>query len=164
MAVSELRAAASPPGSAASESSAAHATPSSDSLNESDSPTVVTYPGDTEPDDAGAGDAEASSAETMSPMATASCACPITKYGYRGCRVCGFVYSSYNWGGGNVEWFVVGTNYAIWHIWKGSGGWRSLGGQARKPPPNGAYAMSSPIGVETIGTDNAWWYRLWPYK
>jgi hypothetical protein len=94
--------------------------------------------------------------------ATANSACAITVYGYTGYRVCEFAYSSLDWGGGNVEVFVVGTDYAIYHIWNGSGGWHSLGGMARNTTPNGAYAFNSPsIGVETIGTDNNWYCNYW---
>lgn len=84
--------------------------------------------------------------------------CAITVHGYRGYRVCGFDYFYYDWGGGNTEWFVVGTNYQIYHAWKGSGGWKRLGGKARTATPNGAYA-TSPTGVATIGTDNDCWWR-----
>lgn len=111
---------------------------------------VITYPGQ-------------SAAGTVSALATAPCTTPITVYGYTGRRVCGFDYSAYSRGGSNLEWFVVGGDYAIWHIWPGSGGWRSLGGVARSAAPNGAYATRSPVGVKTRGTDNAWWCRSWPY-
>jgi hypothetical protein len=94
--------------------------------------------------------------------ASPQAACAITVYGYTGYRVCGFDYSSFDWGGGNVEYFVVGTNYAIFHIWLNSGGWKSLGGQADRAAPNGAYAYL--YGVETIGTDGYWWCRDWPYS
>lgn len=88
--------------------------------------------------------------------------CAITKYGYSGWRICEFTYSYIDRGNGNVEWFVVGSDYAIYHIWPGSGGWHSLGGRARTAAPNGAYTYL--YGVETIGTDNAWWCRDWPWS
>ncbi|MXM65881.1 hypothetical protein GR925_21115 [Streptomyces sp. HUCO-GS316] len=90
--------------------------------------------------------------------ASASASCAIDAYGHRGYRVCGFDYFRYNWGGGNYEYFVVGTNYRIYHIWKGAGGWKSLGGVARSAAPNGTYA-TDPTGVATIGTDNRCWWR-----
>jgi opacity protein-like surface antigen len=89
-------------------------------------------------------------------------ACAITVYGYTGYRICEFDYFSYNWGGGNYEYFVVGTNYAIYHIWKGSGGWKSLGGQASRYAPNGTYP-TTPTGVATYGTDENLWCRAWPW-
>jgi hypothetical protein len=88
--------------------------------------------------------------------------CAITKYGYTGYRICEFDYSYIDRGNGNIEWFVVGTNYAIYHIWPGSGGWHSLGGRARTATPNGAYAYL--YGVETIGTNNYWYCRDWPWS
>ncbi|MFH8411019.1 hypothetical protein ACH4FX_40550 [Streptomyces sp. NPDC018019] len=90
--------------------------------------------------------------------ASAKAACAIDAYGHRGYRVCGFAYFRYNWGGGNYEYFVVGTNYQIYHIWKGASGWKSLGGRARTATPNGAYA-TDPVGVATVGTDNNCWWR-----
>ena len=88
--------------------------------------------------------------------------CAITAYGYTGYRICEFDYSYIDRGNGNVEWFVVGTNYAIFHIWPGSGGWHSLGGQARTATPNGAYAYL--YGVQTIGTNHYWYCRDWPWS
>jgi len=102
-----------------------------------------------------AGTERAGSASTLS-------SCAITLYGYTGYRICGFDYSYINWGNGNVEWFVVGTNYAIWHIWLNSGGWHSLGGQADRQTPNGAYTYL--YGVATWGTDDFLWCRDWPWS
>jgi hypothetical protein len=88
-------------------------------------------------------------------------ACAVTAYGYTGYAICDFLASNLDWGGGNVEYFVVGTDYAIWHAWKGSGGWHSLGGQAAHATPNGAYAY--PYGVSTYGTDGRLWCRDHPW-
>lgn len=96
--------------------------------------------------------------EGSKDKASVKAACAIDAYGHRGYRVCGFDYFRYDWGGGNYEYFVVGTNYAVWHIWKGASGWKSLGGKARTAAPNGTYA-TSPVGVATIGTDNNCWWR-----
>ena len=93
--------------------------------------------------------------------ASTSSACAITKYGYTGYRICEFDYSNIDRGNGNIEWFVVGANYAIYHIWPGSGGWKSLGGRARTATPNGAYAYF--YGVQTIGTNHYWYCRDWPW-
>lgn len=91
--------------------------------------------------------------------------CPINRYGYDGYRICEFESWYLDWGGGNVEYFVVGTDYAIWHIWQGSGGWHSLGGQAQRQTPNGAYTFSRGgiAGVWTWGTDGNPWCRNWPW-
>ncbi|KAA2251200.1 hypothetical protein F0L68_37900 [Solihabitans fulvus] len=96
---------------------------------------------------------------TPSAVAPHLTVCKITVYGYVGYTFCEFDYSTLDWGGGNVEYFVVGTDYEIFHAWKGSGGWKNLGGQARRSTPNGAYAFNSPVGVETIGTDNNWYCK-----
>lgn len=87
--------------------------------------------------------------------------CPITVYGYTGYRICEFGYSTWDHGGG-VEWFVVGSDYAVWHAWPGSGGWHSLGGQASRTAPNGAYTNGR--GVATFGTDGRPWCRDWPWN
>lgn len=97
-------------------------------------------------------------AKAGSTDSAAASSCPIKVHGYAGKRVCGFDYFYYDWGGGNHEYFVVGTNYSVFHAWRGSGGWKPLGGKARKTAPNGAYA-TSPTGVATIGTDNRCWWR-----
>ncbi|MFG2987532.1 hypothetical protein ACGFYQ_41210 [Streptomyces sp. NPDC048258] len=88
-------------------------------------------------------------------------ACAVTAYGYTGYAICDFIYSTLDWGGGNLEYFVVGTDYAIWHAWKGSGGWHSLGGQASRATPNGAYTYA--YGVSTYGTDGRPWCRDHPW-
>lgn len=87
--------------------------------------------------------------------------CAIYRYGYLGYRVCEFAYFDRYWSDGNVETFVIGTNYAVYHIWASSGGWKSLGGRARTATPNGAYPSLVYLGVRTIGTDNYWWCRYW---
>jgi hypothetical protein len=97
-------------------------------------------------------------ADGSSPLSS----CAITLYGYTGYRICEFDYSYINWGNGNVEWFVVGTNYAIYHIWLNSGGWHSLGGQADRQTPNGAYAYL--FGVSTWGTNDLFYCRDWPWS
>jgi hypothetical protein len=98
---------------------------------------------------AGNGPAAHSAASPMS-------SCPVTRYNYTGYEVCEFYNGdSVNYGNGNIEYFVVGTNYQIYHIWKGSGGWHSLGGVARKATPNGVAVLSTnPTVITTIGTNN----------
>lgn len=93
--------------------------------------------------------------------ASVNAACAITRYGHTGYRVCGFAYFDRYWSSGNVETFVVGTNYAIYHIWSTSNGWRGLGGRARTQTPNGAYPSNVFLGVRTIGTDHRYWCRYW---
>jgi hypothetical protein len=123
---------------------AAHATPSGSS---SAHPRVVTFPG---------------AAASKGSVSTAA-ACPITVYGYTGQRVCGYGYSYIDRGNGNVEWFVIGTNYAVYHIWPSSGGWKSLGGQSSRNDTWGAIAYLNPEGVSTVGTNELLYCRDWPW-
>lgn len=87
--------------------------------------------------------------------------CEVIVYGYRGSRICEFTWSYLDHPSGKREYFVVGANYHIYHIWDGSGGWHSLGGRARAATPNGAYSYH--YGVETYGTNNALYCRNWPW-
>lgn len=120
--------------------------PNNGSLNSASQPASVTTIAGTE------------RADSVTPLSS----CAITLYGYTGYRICEFTYSNINWGNGNVEWFVVGTDYAIWHIWLNSGGWHSLGGQADRQTPNGAYSYL--YGVATWGTDDNFYCRDWPWS
>jgi hypothetical protein len=94
--------------------------------------------------------------------ATTLSSCATTAYGYTGYRICEFVWFVVEHRNGSEEWFVIGTNYAVWHIWPGSGGWKSLGGTARRATPNGTYFVTDTgfYGVRTIGTDNWSWCRF----
>lgn len=92
--------------------------------------------------------------------------CAITAYGHTGYRICEFDMSVVDHGGGNLEYFVIGTNYAMYHIWRNSNGWRSLGGEADRQTPNGAYAYSTGgggFGVSMFGTNDALYCRDWPW-
>jgi hypothetical protein len=88
--------------------------------------------------------------------------CSVSVYGYSGKRICEFAWFYYTHSNGSREYFVVGTNYAVYHAWQGSGGWKSLGGQARRALPNGTYPVHDTgyEGVRTIGTDNWSWCRF----
>lgn len=96
--------------------------------------------------------------------ASPNAACAITEYGYAGEYICGFNVLPVAHDG-LTEYFVVGTDYAIWHIWPGSGGWHSLGGKARKATPNGVYlegiVSTDSWGIYTYGTDNHTWCNNW---
>jgi hypothetical protein len=103
------------------------------------------------------------SAHVTSAPSTASdlTVCSATAYGHTGYTYCEFVPDFIDWGGGNIEYFVIGLDFAIWHIWLGANGWQTLGGEARHFAPNGAFTYTH--GVVTIGTDNNWWCRDWPW-
>ncbi|MEN3613148.1 hypothetical protein AAH979_26795 [Plantactinospora sp. ZYX-F-223] len=108
--------------------------------------------------------AAGSAARDASPDggATTLSSCATTVYGYTGYRICEFEWFYVTHSNGSNEYFVIGTNYAVFHIWPGSGGWKSLGGKARKATPNGAYFVTDTgyYGVRTIGTDNWSWCRF----
>ncbi len=109
--------------------------------------------------------APATVAQASPPPDGAPPVCDVSEYGYAGKMLCGYGRDSVNWGNGNIEYFVIGTNYAIFHIWKGSGGWHSLGGQTSRTDHFGvrAWHSSDQTGIETIGTDGACWDRFWPW-
>ncbi|WP_213455507.1 hypothetical protein [Rhizomonospora bruguierae] len=89
--------------------------------------------------------------------------CAVTEYGYTGYRICEFDWLAVYKSNGSVEYFVVGTNYAIFHIWPGSGGWKSLGGKASSWAPNGVYYLTvsgGDYGVWTYGTDERPWCTI----
>jgi hypothetical protein len=120
------------------------------------SPSIAVQPGSVPPE------VTTYAANAAEGGATTLAGCPITRYGYTGYRVCGFAYFDYTWSDGNVETFVVGTNYSIYHIWATSKGWQSLGGIASPNAPNGAYP-TVPLGVWTYGKDENKWCRLHPW-
>lgn len=111
--------------------------------------------------EASIGTVNPSSLEQLAPLSgepSTQAACIFTAYGYTGRVPCEFRVDAWTTPGGEVEYFMVGTDYAMWHIWPGSGGWKSLGGRARAATPNGAYVYFYPRdGVQMIGTDNQWW-------
>lgn len=93
--------------------------------------------------------------------ASASSVCSIpTVYGYTGETYCYFFYSTFNWGGGNIQYFAIGTNFIIYTIWKGSGGWRNLqNGKAENVANNGVANNNNPgnLIIDTYGTDGNIW-------
>lgn len=94
--------------------------------------------------------------QSLSP--NANCTVP-SPYG-NGQTPCGYVYSWVTYSNGAQEWFAVGTDFHIYHIWSASSGWRSLGGTAENTAGNGVWAHyggDSDVWIDTIGTDNAYW-------
>lgn len=81
---------------------------------------------------------------------TTASVCHYTQCGYTGNVICGFSITSVNHGNGNIEYYAVGANYAIYHIWAYSSGWRSLGGQARTAAPNGAWGSFLESGWHSV--------------
>ena len=93
--------------------------------------------------------------------ASPNAVCSISEYGYTGLTYCGFGATEFDWSGG-TEYFVVGTDYQVWHIWQGSGGWQPLGGKTTgSTPNNGVHPISNVLGVWMYGTDNRQWCDDW---
>jgi hypothetical protein len=142
----------------ASAPAAVQAGPSRADVPKSDVVDVVVLPG------LPTGSATGSVIRDASPDgdATTLSSCATEVYGYTGYRICEFAWFYVRHVNGSKEYFVVGTNYAVFHIWPGSGGWKSLGGKARRAIPNGTYPVTDTgyYGVRTIGTDNWSWCRF----
>jgi len=109
---------------------------------------------------------------TAKPSAgqTAVVACPFERYGYTGYTPCapdGFPnYSWIIWDNSNTEYFVIGMDWHIWHIWLGSAGWHLLGGNALQDTSNFTETYvhrDGAIGVNVIGTDSDLWCQDWPW-
>ncbi|MDQ2814510.1 MAG: hypothetical protein M3Z75_22275 [Actinomycetota bacterium] len=88
--------------------------------------------------------------------------CQVDVFGYGGQGICGtgalFRYAN----GASVEAFIIGTNWAIWHVWPGSNGWHSLGGNAQHSTGNGVFEWSgNPYAIWTYGTDGKQWCDNW---
>ncbi len=104
---------------------------------------------------------QASALKNQSLSPNANCTVP-SPYG-NGETPCGDVYSWVTYSNGSQEWFAVGTDYHIYHIWAGSGGWQSLGGTAANYAGNGVWAHyggDSDVWIYTTGTDNAYWCNM----
>ncbi|MEN3610590.1 hypothetical protein [Plantactinospora sp. ZYX-F-223] len=88
--------------------------------------------------------------------------CAFEMYGYRGWVICRMDWSAITWVSGTdtyEEVFVIGTDWSVWHIWRGSGGWKSLGGRALAEIGNGAFADVNPVRAMTFGLDADLWCR-----
>lgn len=100
--------------------------------------------------------ARAVTKQSVSPAS--NCTVP-SPYG-TGLTPCGDVYSWVTYSNGSQEWFAIGTDYHIYHIWAGSNGWHSLGGTAANYSGNGAwshYVNDNNVWIYTVGTDNAYY-------
>lgn len=87
--------------------------------------------------------------------------CRITAYGKTGYTYCDMQPARYNWGRGNIEHFVIGTKFDIYHIWDGAPKWKSLGGEAFHAPNTWLDVTDSPnFRVMTLGLDMNWWCRF----
>jgi hypothetical protein len=96
--------------------------------------------------------------------AVASGRCNITRGSYTGGYDCDTVISEHSWADGRQETFIVGWDYAVWHIWqrwRGDtewSGWASLGGEVLHYRSNygGVYIPShDPLIIGVYGTDLA---------
>lgn len=101
---------------------------------------------------------QARAVKNQSVSASSNCTVP-SPYG-NGLTPCGDIYSWVTYSNGNQEWFAIGTDYHIYHIWAGSGGWHSLGGTAADYSGNGVwshYVSDSNVWIDTVGTNNAYY-------
>ena len=82
--------------------------------------------------------------------------------GKRGQRICEYGLTQIYYKGRHHV-FVVGTDYAVWHIWQVRVGgpysnWTTLGGVAR----SGVYLLDyGPLRASVVGTDSRWWCRTY---
>ncbi len=87
--------------------------------------------------------------------------CEVNEFGYASAKVGGTQESVCTYPDGHREAFVIGTSWAIWHAWRGSGGWRSLRRRAGSTFAKGVGAAGIPSGgrpvIGAYGTDNLPW-------
>lgn len=106
----------------------------------------------------GRGPATVRTADASAALTT----CPVEQYGYRGTAICEFGWN-YMVHPSGIEYFVIGTNFAVYHVWPGSGGWKSLGGRARAAEPNGVTVIGNRT-IRIVGTNRALYCRDWPWS
>jgi hypothetical protein len=86
--------------------------------------------------------------------------CRITRGSHGGGRMCDKYVRDYTWADGRQETFIVGWDYAAWHIWQRWAGdtewsgWASLGGHAQEYSWSGMFIASEyPLIIMMFGTD-----------
>lgn len=101
-------------------------------------------------------------ADSVSTQASELDQCSLEKFGYTGWGYCETFVSRVTYGDGAQEWFMIGLDWRIWHVWAGAGGWKSLGGWAYHAIGNGVWIRQgppSPVIIRTIGLDGYGWCR-----
>lgn len=100
------------------------------------------------------------------PSAAAESTCGINVGGHQGYYICEYPPTLVRWPDGHYQWFVVGTDSAVWDTWQISPGgsawsnWRSLGGVARSSV--GVTSLSaSNITIRVLGTNGGFWCKAW---
>lgn len=105
------------------------------------------------------------------PTAAAACTLSIVRYGYTGWIPCGTTTAYIPWPDG-FEWFVIGNDWSVYHIWPGAVGWQYLGGHVNMFAPlslttyyrmDSVGVILSPEGVQVEGNDGNTYCRDWPY-
>jgi hypothetical protein len=82
---------------------------------------------------------------------------------YGGTWYCAYGHHSFNLPDGTNQFFVIGTDYAVWTRWRKNGvysSWVSLGGQIRRSYSSSDFKVSSCSGqpvVFVVGTNNRWY-------
>lgn len=54
--------------------------------------------------------------------------CAVSAFGYAGQKICSTQTYTHIVNGVSTEMFVIGTDWAVWHAWPGSGGWHECNG------------------------------------
>jgi hypothetical protein len=92
--------------------------------------------------------------------------CGINVGGHPGQYICEYPPSLVQWPDGHYQWFVVGTDSAVYDTYELAPGsstwsnWRNLGGVARSGVDVTALS-SSRITIRVWGTYNGWWCKTW---
>ena len=95
---------------------------------------------------------------------SAAANCRIRVGNHNGLYICGTRVGVWTHPDGRLEWFVVGADRAIWHIWQRTvgdtaySGWRTLGGYAQD-----LTGLRRPR-VYVRGGDGRPWCRDWPWR
>jgi len=101
----------------------------------------------------------------FAPTPASASTCGINVGGHQGYYICEYPPTYVTWPDGHHQWFVVGTNYAVWDTYQigtssSWSNWRNLGGVARSGVAVD-YLSSSRIDISVIGTDGGWWCKRW---
>lgn len=112
------------------------------------------------------------SAETNSKRSASAApiTCPITRGNYTGRTFCFWQITELEKSNGIKELFIIGTDYAVWHIWQRFSGdgvwsdWHKLGGETKEGAENGVWARfidsaRRDARVVIWGTDSRRWCK-----
>jgi hypothetical protein len=114
---------------------------------------------------------EARTATAAVPAAAAAepCAQPIVRGAYLGYMICGLPYiNNHTWPDGRKETFVIGLDYAVWHIWQRSpqdsvwSGWKRMNSDTSRTERYGVKRITiNPLKIRVLGTNNLGYCTHW---